>query len=274
MKLIKIIAGSALFITSSICSAELTTEQEQWIQIAVENALNAKLTELGLDQANIQSTIGNHAQEYEIAKQEELERVREQLAVDRAKLMRPVDDTDHIRGNLDAEFTLVEYSDYLCPYCARFHQTAKEFLDSNKVEVNWAYRHYPLSFHDPVATEQAEIAECVSKYAGSEKFWEFTDTIYTKGVKELTALLPLVDGLNLTIDQTFSVKTCWKENELAHLVKEDIADGSTAGISGTPGNILVHNATGELVVIAGAMPLNAVQNALNELKAKVNNQLK
>ena len=60
--------------------------------------------------------------------------------------VKPVDDSDHILGSSNAEITIVEYSDFECPYCSNFHKTMEqimaEYKDSGKVA--WVYRHFPL----------------------------------------------------------------------------------------------------------------------------------
>ncbi len=55
-------------------------------------------------------------------------------------------DTDHVYGNTDASITLFEYSDFECPYCKFFHKTAEILVDEFDGDVNWVYRHFPLSF--------------------------------------------------------------------------------------------------------------------------------
>jgi len=69
----------------------------------------------------------------------------------KVKNVRPVSKNDHIYGNPGAAITLVEYSDYECPFCKRFHPTAKKLVDQSDGKVNWVYRHFPLAFHHPGA---------------------------------------------------------------------------------------------------------------------------
>ena len=85
-----------------------------------------------------------------IEKQQALARTSKQRESSaRAKNVRPVGKNDHLYGSPSAEITLIEYSDFECPYCKRFHPTAKQLVDKSNGQVNWVYRHFPLAFHNP-----------------------------------------------------------------------------------------------------------------------------
>lgn len=84
---------------------------------------------------------------------------------------------EHYRGAANAKIVLVEYSDFECPFCQRFHPTMVQLLEEYPQDVAWVYRHYPLSFH-PSAQKAAEASECVAKLADNETFWSFADSLY------------------------------------------------------------------------------------------------
>lgn len=88
-----------------------------------------------------------------------------------------VSDSDHLRGNKDAKIKLVEYSDFECPFCQRFHPTMLQVMGEFDGQVAWVYRHFPLSFHAS-AQKAAEASECVAKEKGNDGFWEYTDSLY------------------------------------------------------------------------------------------------
>ena len=93
--------------------------------------------------------------------------------------MPKVSGDDHLRGNKNAKVVLVEYSDYECPFCKRFHDTMNQAMKEYGNKIAWVYRHYPLSFHANAQME-SEAAECVSDVAGQDKFWAYTDLVYSK----------------------------------------------------------------------------------------------
>ena len=191
-----------------------------------------------------------------------------QRAVALAKNIRPVSpQRDHIYGNPGAEVSLIEYSDFECPFCKRFHVTAKQVVDSYDGRVNWVYRHFPLAFHNPGAQKQAEASECAGALGGNEAFWRYADKIYERTRSNgngfpLSGLLPLAGEIGLDTEE---FRVCLETGKFAGRVLEDYNDGTNIGITGTPGNVLRNNRTGKVVVRAGAVPAANLKNALDVL---------
>lgn len=100
-----------------------------------------------------------------------------------------VTDEDHIRGNPNAAITIVEYSDFECPFCSRFHPTVKQALVDYGDQVRWVYRHFPLAQIHPNAIPSAEASECVAEQKGNEGFWEFVDAMFESQSQGLTPAL-------------------------------------------------------------------------------------
>ena len=93
-----------------------------------------------------------------------------------------VTEDDNIRGSATAKVTIVEYADFDCPFCNRFHPTLNQILEEYDGQVRWVVRHFPLVQLHPNAPAVAQISECVGQIAGEDKFWEFTDQYFeTKG---------------------------------------------------------------------------------------------
>jgi len=93
-----------------------------------------------------------------------------------------------IVGNANAKISLIEYSDFECPFCKRFHATMQQVMAANGDNVRWVYRHFPLdSLHQKARTE-ALASECAGEQG---KFWEFTNSVF-----EVT---PSNDGMDITL---------------------------------------------------------------------------
>ncbi len=193
---------------------------------------------------------------------------KEQRSAALAKNIRPVSpQRDHIYGNPDAEVSLIEYSDFECPFCKRFHVTAKEVVDSYDGRVNWVYRHFPLAFHNPGAQKQAEASECAGALGGNDAFWRFAEKFYERARSNgngfpLSGLLPLAEEIGL---DPGDFRACLESGKFTGRVLEDYDDGTNIGITGTPGNVLRNNRTGRVVVRAGAVPAANLKNALDGL---------
>ncbi|MDP3990126.1 MAG: thioredoxin domain-containing protein [archaeon] len=170
-----------------------------------------------------------------------------------------VDNDDAVRGDPKAPVTIVEFSDYECPFCGRFYsetlgQIESKYIDTGKVKL--VYKDFPLSFH-PQAQKAAEAAECAGEQG---KYYEMHDLLFEQGVQGGVAGFKQYArqlGLN-----TARFDTCLDSGEMASEVQADMIAGQRAGIQGTPGFII----NGQLV--SGAQPFAvfdaAIQAALNE----------
>ena len=193
------------------------------------------------------------------------------LANEKAKNVRRVTATrDHIYGNPNAPISLIEYSDYECPFCKSFHPIAKQIVKAYEGKVNWVYRHFPLNFHNPGAQKQAEASECVYELGGDDAFWKYSDAIYERTKSNgngfpLTNLVPLAKELGLD-EKRFA--QCLESNKYEGRVKEDLDEGGKIGLTGTPANILLHNETGEVLVKVGAQPLDAFKPDIDRMLGK------
>jgi protein-disulfide isomerase len=177
--------------------------------------------------------------------------------------IKPVSNKDHVRGNKDAKVAFVEFSDLECPFCKRFHPDALTLLKEYGDRVKFVFRHYPLSFHQN-AQKEAEAAECIAELGGDEKFWEFIDTVFEKSPAggtglALTDLGPMAKDMGL--DQA-KFQECLDSGKYEQRVKDDMADGTTGGVSGTPSSFII-DSKGEQQNIVGAQPIDTFKAALD-----------
>ncbi len=82
---------------------------------------------------------------------------------------------EHILGNPDATVTIIEYSDFECPYCKQFHPVLKQIVQESNNTVRWVYRDYPLHQH---SFEKLVAAECISKIKGNDAYWKYADLLF------------------------------------------------------------------------------------------------
>lgn len=182
----------------------------------------------------------------------------------------PVDlEKDHIRGNQNAQVAVIEYSDFECPFCKRVHPTYQQIMKEYGDKVMWVYRHYPLGFHQN-AQKEAEASECVAELGGNDAFWKFTDGIYAKTTSNGTGFaldqLPVL-AKEVGVDET-KFKSCLDSGKYAQRVKDDMDGGSKAGVSGTPGSIIVNLKTQKNSLVSGAQPFENFKAAIDGLLAQ------
>lgn len=174
-------------------------------------------------------------------------------------------DDDEVKGSASAKVTLIEFTDYQCPFCSRhFEQTLpdilKNYVDTGKVK--YVVRDYPLSFH-PNAQKASEASECAGEQG---KFWEMHDKLFqTQGEwSNLSDAPAKFKEYAKALKLTASFDTCLDSGAMADEVNADLADGSAAGISGTPGFWIVSE-DGQSKNISGAYPYATFQAAFDEM---------
>lgn len=175
-------------------------------------------------------------------------------------------DNRHIYGALNAEFSLVEYSDFECGYCRRFHDTPKGLADQAGGRINWEWQHFPLGFHNPVSSNASHASMCVSELAGNRAFWAFTGAWFKasgmggKGVEDITALAASVGA------PAKDFEACMDSERYKQAIEQQIEKGAAMGVTGTPGTFVVDNSTGNRVFVRGAQPASSLIQAIKQLQ--------
>lgn len=140
-----------------------------------------------------------------------------------------VSTTDHAQGNLKADFVIVEYGDYQCPYCGAAYPILKELMKEYGSQVKFVFRNFPLSEMHQYARAAAIAAEAADLQG---KFWEMHDAIYEnqQNLNELY-LFKLAENIGLNIAQ---FKEDIQKVELEEKVDSDFESGIMSGVNGTP----------------------------------------
>ncbi len=180
-------------------------------------------------------------------------------------------DNDPVMGDKNAPLTLIEFSDYECPFCKKtftdlLPDLKKNYIDTGKVKL--VYRDFPLSFHAN-AGKEAEAAECARSLGNDATYYKFHDQIFAKTTSNGTGLalteLPVIaKSLGLNVNQ---FQQCLDSGKFKDEVAKDMADGTAAGVSGTPSWIIGRSSKdgqieGQLIV--GAQPFSAFKTIIEE----------
>ncbi len=167
---------------------------------------------------------------------------------------------ESFRGNKDAPITLIEYSDFECPFCSRGYNTVMELMKKYEGKIRFAYKHLPLSFH-PQAMPAAQYYEAI-RLQDTEKAWKFHDAIYKdqRKLQNGEAFLKAT-AKDLKVDMAKLAKDV-KSDVVQKRIDADMAEAAKFGFQGTPG-ILLNG-----VPVKGAYPASHFDSLIEELKKR------
>jgi len=169
---------------------------------------------------------------------------------------------DHVRGNQDAPITIVEYSDFQCPYCVKYAFTLQQVMVAYPGKVKWVFRHYPLPFH-----QAAEGAGIAAQAAGNQgKFWEFSDLLFENSQADGTGLTSgdfVQYAIQLGLDvNKFSADADNPKYE--EKIAKDKEDGDRLDIKGTPASFLI-DSKGNIEDLSGNVPFEQLKQKIDLL---------
>ena len=165
----------------------------------------------------------------------------------------PITDADYPKGGDNAKVTMIEYSDFECPFCSRHNDTMKKIEAEYGDQIRIVFRHFPLSFH-PEAQKAAEASECAGEQG---KFWEMHDKIFdanTAGNMSVAKWKEEAKNLGLNAGQ---FDECLDSGKYAKKVIDVMDAGAAAGVEGTPATFI----NGELV--SGAVPYDQLKGMID-----------
>jgi len=176
-------------------------------------------------------------------------------------------------GSKDAPITIVEFTDYQCPYCLRFTKTTfpllkRKYVDSGK--VRWVALNLPLPFHKD-ATKAAQAAHCAGEQG---KFWEMRDELF-KNPKRLSLSYLPAHAAALSLDINAFNECLQSKRHLDDIAKE-AKDANSVRLTGTP-SFIIGKTTSDVIsgpVVIGAQPMNKFDAEINKLLAVQNKNTK
>ena len=176
-------------------------------------------------------------------------------------------DDDPIIGNPDAPITIIEFSDFQCPFCARFHSQTlplilEQYIKQGKVKL--VFRDFPIQSIHPNALPASVAAECANEQG---KFREMHDMLFDNqnqwNKKETVDALSLFSEYASKIQleqETFD--SCLTSGKYIEEIRKDLDDGRSYGVSGTPGFFIGNEKIG-FVELKGAQPFESFKKIID-----------
>ena len=186
-------------------------------------------------------------------------------------------------GDPNAPIKIEEFADFQCPFCERFHEQTQPLLIQHYVDtgkVHFVYRSMGNFVSQNIGggrTESQDAGLAAYCAADQDKFWEMQNTLFANVLGEdvgsftdrrLQAIAEKA-GLDMT-----AFNSCYNSNKFADQVQDDFADGSAAGITGTPGFLITYTANGETKTktLSGAQPFSTFQQELEAILLEIGAQ--
>jgi protein-disulfide isomerase len=175
------------------------------------------------------------------------------------------------KGNPHAAITVVEYSDYGCPYCGQYAAEIAPRIDRDYVKtgkVNYVFKNYPIAQLHPMALKAHVAAAC----AGDQgRYWEMHDKLFAEQrFFDLDRFVEHASALKL---DPVAFRSCVESGKHEPMIREDIAEAQNGGVQGTPVFVLAFtDPAGKTVtparVIVGAQPFEAFKEAIDAMLAQ------
>jgi protein-disulfide isomerase len=156
------------------------------------------------------------------------------------------------RGPADAPVTIVEFSDFQCPFCKRAQSIIQQVRERYPTQVNWRFKDLPLNSIHPAAQAAAEAARCAGE---QDKFWEYRDALFE--AEQITENMHkgVAESVGLDSAPFFA---CLESNKYSEAVQADSLEAQKLGIGGTP-TFVVNG-----IVMAGAQPVEEFSRVIEE----------
>ncbi|MBT3980069.1 MAG: thioredoxin domain-containing protein [Bacteriovoracaceae bacterium] len=254
--------AAAIIISSVLLTACSQTPSEKQVADVIEK--NPEIIFKAIEKSpekflEVLSKVTERARELEAKKREQAELDEFEKRMDNP-FTPAIDKNVAYLGTKDAPLTLVEYSDFQCPFCARANTTVKSLLKKYKGKIRFIYKHLPLSFH-PQAQIAAQYFEAI-KLQNMELAFKFHDKVYfNQGrLKEGERYLKSA-AKELGVNMKLLAKQITAKEVLSK-IKKDADEAEKFGFRGTPGFLL------NGVPIKGAYPLEHFEMIITKLQGK------
>src|SRR3989344_896455 len=189
-------------------------------------------------------------------------------------------DDDAVLGKKDAPVTIVEFSDYQCPFCRKFWtetlpQLKSTYIDTGKVKL--VFRDLPLASLHPMAQASAEAAECVKEKGGDTAYFKFHDKLFEEqniidsgsatGAVTKTAVYTNDDFKSWAKETGYDIASCLDSGKYKNEVLKDVSDAQAAGFQGTQGFLIMKSGESSGTPLKGAYPIDSFKQIIDGLSA-------
>ena len=165
----------------------------------------------------------------------------------------------YLLGSADAAVKIVEYSDYECPFCGRFHEDAfpqikEKYIDTGL--VSFEFKDFPLPSHVN-AQPAAQASYCAGELGGEDTYWAMSQTLFqNQDNLNKKSLSKYAADLGLDVSE---FEQCVDERKYTDVIKNNMQEGIRAGVSGTP-SVFIND-----VMISGAQPFNVYEDIIEDM---------
>ena len=197
------------------------------------------------------------------------------------------EDDDAVLGDADAEITIIEFSDYQCPFCRKFwtetySELKTQYVDTGKVKI--IFRDLPLDTNcngnlgsqlHPMACKSAEAAECVREKSNDSGYWKFHDKLFSEqnildsgnpnGSVSKTATYTNDDLKKWAKSLGYDISSCLDSGKYKTEIVKDISDATAAGGQGTPYFVIKKSGEEKGKALSGAQPFSAFEQIIDGL---------
>lgn len=196
----------------------------------------------------------------DMAEKEQLEREKQFTEAFENPLKPVLRQDESYRGSKNAPITIVEYTDFQCPFCARGSKTISELMKKYDGKIRVVYKHLPLSFH-PQAMIAAQYYEAI-RIQDENKAFKFYDEVFANQAK-LSMAERYLDKVSKELGVNMkNLKKAVDSDRVKERIEQDLAEAKKFDIQGTPGFIV------NGVPVRGAYPIEHFEKIINELKSR------
>ncbi len=165
-------------------------------------------------------------------------------------------------GNPEGRFTLTLYADLECPFCREYFPQIKRWVGSN-ADVALQWHHQPLAAHEPAASAEARLVECVAEAGGHAAFWQAVEWVYAHTRSDGRGL---PDSLRYP-ESTPAVEQCMASERADAVIRAQATEATKSGVTATPSLRLLDRQTGQAILLQGPIEGDALLSAMDMLAA-------